>query len=293
MGTITVRQISNHLHRRALEPHDRDLAALVDLPDAGASFEGLVTLRLSIADQRRQAARRHRRLDSEDRVLLSLWWLELAGRLTRTELAAAVGVSVAHAGVRVQRMRQQLEQCRALVAALDARPRCAELDLLVAGWDGVPTSTMRKRLARHVRGCAVCDPAAGELLAAEKLLFGLALLPVPAALTAAVIGKGALATATSSAAMAGVAKIGVIGHLAKVFAAPPIAAMVVTGTVVVGAAVAVITWPAEAPLPPPAAVAPPSPTVVPAPSPAVRLPSPAARWRPCSRSRRPASPGCR
>lgn len=41
---------------------------------------------------------------------------------TRAELAAALGTSVAHAGVRVQRMRNQLELSRSLVAALEASP---------------------------------------------------------------------------------------------------------------------------------------------------------------------------
>ncbi|WP_144127866.1 sigma-70 family RNA polymerase sigma factor [Catellatospora sichuanensis] len=275
VGTITVRQISNHLQRlRSSEPRAGDLAGLSEFPDADGSFEGLTLLRLGIAAQRRQAAQAARWLDDEDRVLLSLWWLELAGRLTRTELAAAAGVSVAHAGVRVQRMRQQLEQCRALLAALDTRPRCGELDLLVADWDGVPSSVLRKRLARHVRGCAICDPAAAQLMAADKLLMGLALLPVPVALTAAVLGKAGTATVASSVALAGAAKAGVLGHLAKALAVPKVAAAVVTGTVVVGATVAVITWPATTPPPLPAVLSPPAAVATPARSPAVRPPSP-------------------
>ncbi|GIG05159.1 sigma-70 family RNA polymerase sigma factor [Catellatospora coxensis] len=282
VGTITVRQISNHLQRRqALDPHVDDLAGLAELPDAGASFEGLTLLRLGIAEQRRQAAQAARWLDAEDRVLLSLWWLEVAGRLTRTELAAAAGVSVAHAGVRVQRMRQHLEQCRALVAALHARPRCPALDTLVAGWDGRPTSPLRKRLARHVGDCDVCDPAAGDLVAAEKLLIGLALLPVPVALGASVIGKAAATTATSSAVLAGTAKAGLLGL--KSLATPQLVAAVVTGTVVVGAAVAVVTWPAESPAPRPAAVAPPPRSATPSRGAAVRTAVP-------SRTPSPAKP---
>ncbi|WP_155370711.1 sigma-70 family RNA polymerase sigma factor [Catellatospora vulcania] len=273
VGTITVRQISNHLQRRRTsEPRAGDLAGLSEFPDAHGEVEGLTLLRLGIAEQRRQAAQAARWLDDDDRVLLSLWWLELAGRLTRTELAAAAGVSIAHAGVRVQRMRQQLEQCRALLAALDTRPRCGDLDLLVTDWDGVPSSALRKRLVRHVRACPTCDPAASDLMSADKLLIGLALLPVPVALAAAVLGKAA--TVTSSVALAGAAKAGVLGQLAKALAVPKVAAAVVTGTVVVGATVAVITWPAATPPPLPAVQSPPAAVATPPRSPAARPPSP-------------------
>jgi RNA polymerase sigma factor (sigma-70 family) len=275
LGTITVRQISTHLQRRrSFEPRNGDLFELTEVPDAVASFEGMTLLRLDVAAQRLQAARAARWLDSEDRVLLSLWWLEIAGRLTRTELAAAAGVSIAHAGVRVQRMRQRFEQCRALLAALDAQPRCAELDKLVTGWDGAPTSSLRKRLARHVHSCASCDPAADELVAAEKLLIGFALLTVPVTLTAAVIGRGAVAAMTSSMTLAGAAKAGLFGHLVKTIAAHQVTAVFVTGTVAVGAAVAVTTWPAAAPPALPAVVASPSRAAAAAPSLAARPPSP-------------------
>ncbi len=287
VGTITVRQVSNHLQqRRVSAPQAVELADLPEIPDADASFEDLTLLRLGITEQRRQAAQAARWLDPEDRVLLSLWWLEVAGRLTRTELAAAVGVSVAHAGVRVQRMRQHLEQCRALVAALHAPPRCAQLQALVAGWDGRPGSSLRKRLTRHVSGCTACDPTATALIAADKLLIGMAMLPVPVALSASVMGKSTLAASTAT--LAGTAKTGVLG-LAKAVAGPHLAAVAVTGTVAIGATVAVITWPAPAPPPPPAAVAPPSPTAVAPASPAVRSASPSPRPSP-SRTPGPAGP---
>ncbi|MEV0460340.1 RNA polymerase sigma factor, partial [Catellatospora methionotrophica] len=256
LGTIAVRQVSTHLQRRRAPRPDGDLDALTGVADVHASFEDLAMLRLGIAAQRRQAARAAQWLETDDRVLLSLWWLEVAGGLTRTELASAAGVSVAHAGVRVQRMRQQLEQCRVFVAALDRRPRCAGLDDVVTGWDGVPASAWRKRLTRHVLACADCAAGSGDLVAAERLLTGLAVLPVPLALAAAVLGKGATAAATSSATLAAT-KAGVLGHLAKVFAAAPVTATAATGSVVAAATVAVIAWPAAAPPPPPAAAAPP------------------------------------
>jgi hypothetical protein len=137
-------------------------------------------------------------MDPENRTLLSLWWLEVAGQLRRGDLAAAIGTSVAHAAVRVQRMRDQFESSRAVVAALEASPRCAGLDAVVVGWDGRPDPLWRKRIARHVRSCAGCAKATAGLVGAESLLLGFALVPVPADLVLA---------ATRPAAPTGVARI--------------------------------------------------------------------------------------
>ncbi|GIG00964.1 sigma-70 family RNA polymerase sigma factor [Catellatospora citrea] len=275
LGAIAVRQVSTHLHRRrSAARHAGDLADLVGTPDADAPFEGLTMLRLGVSQQRRQAARAAHWLDHDDRLLLSLWWLEVAGHLTRTELANAIGVSVAHAGVRVQRMRRQFDSCRALVAALDARPRCPDLDSLVASWDGTPGTTWRKRLTRHVQACGTCTPVAETLPAADQLLIGLALLPVPIALSAAVLGKGALATTASATALTGAAKAGVLGHLTKALAAHPIATLAVTGSVIAGSTLGVMTWPTAAPPPPPPVAAPQSSAAAIPPSPSPRRPSP-------------------
>jgi RNA polymerase sigma factor (sigma-70 family) len=114
--TIATRQVSTHLHRRRVDAErTAPLDEATDPPDADAESRALVYAELS--GHRRQAVRASRWLDPDDRALLSLWWLEVAGQLTRTDLAAALGTSVAHAGVRVQRMRHQLELSRSLVAA--------------------------------------------------------------------------------------------------------------------------------------------------------------------------------
>ncbi|TDB75522.1 RNA polymerase sigma factor [Micromonospora sp. KC723] len=177
---ITMRQVSTHLRRRQVAAErTTDLGEVIDAADTDA--EGLTVLRLELSDQRRQAARSSQWLDPDDRLLLSLWWLEAAGQLTRTELAAELGTSVAHAGVRVQRMRNRLELSRALVAALEASPVCAELTEVLEGWDGVPVPLWRKRIVRHTRSCECCLRAADGLLAPESLLVDIALPPAPMA----------------------------------------------------------------------------------------------------------------
>ena len=100
------------------------------------------------------------------------------GAADRAELAEAFRVNMAHAGVRVQRMRAQLDLSRTVVAALEARPRCPELDAVTAQWDGLPSPKWRKRIARHVRLCPQCAGASGEVIAPERLLAGAMLIPV-------------------------------------------------------------------------------------------------------------------
>jgi RNA polymerase sigma factor (sigma-70 family) len=284
LAMIATRQVSTYLHRRQTDAQrTASLDAVAEPPDADVEGSALVNVELS--GQRRLAVRASRWLDADDRALLSLWWLETAGQLTRAELAAALGTSVAHAGVRVQRMRRQLELSRSLVAALEASPRCPQLIAALKGWDGAPSPLWRKRLTRHTRSCSACARATDGLVPLEHLIVGLALLPVPMALSAAVLGKSALAGAASGTAAAGAAsgavassvKAGLLSQLAQVIAAHPIATAVTAGTLVAGAAVTTATWSSPSP-PNEQVIAAPSSATAPAPvrsAPAVPASAPA------------------
>ncbi|MGY0068956.1 sigma-70 family RNA polymerase sigma factor [Streptomyces sp. QTS137] len=160
-----------------------------DVADPGADFVDLTILRLGLEGQRREAAEATRWLDPDDQALLSLWWLEAAGELTRAEVAAALELPPQHTAVRVQRMKAQLETARLVVRALSAQPRCVLLDDITAAWDGVPSALWRKRIARHARDCTVCAGFQSGLVPAEGLLVGLGLVPVAAGLLAA-LGAG-------------------------------------------------------------------------------------------------------
>jgi RNA polymerase sigma factor (sigma-70 family) len=226
LATIATRQISTYLHRREAElRRAASLDEVPDLPDAEA--ESLALINVELSGHRRQAVRAGRWLDVDDRALLSLWWLETAGQLTRSELAAALGTNVAHAGVRVQRMRHQLELSRLLVAALDARPRCAQLTAALEDWDGVPSPLWRKRITRHTRSCPVCARAAGDMVPLERLILGLALLPVPMVLSAAVLVERVLTPAIGAGPLAaGVAAVTLVAGAAAgtaMWTAPPAA----------------------------------------------------------------------
>lgn len=138
------------------------------------------------AAQQLLVRRASRWLPPADRALLSLWRLELAGAFSRAEVATALGTCAAEADARVRRMRERLELSRAVVGALDGPSDCAELDALTATWNGVPGPFWRERIGRHACSCGVCKHAWDDLVPLEAVFAGVALLPVPAPLAAAV-----------------------------------------------------------------------------------------------------------
>lgn len=182
---IAMNQVRAHWHDRQSAPGPVEEAQ--DLADPGADFVDLTIVQLQLSGQRQETARATRWLEPDDRGLLSLWWLECAGELTRSEVAAALELSPQHAAVRVQRMKAQLEAARVVVRALDARPRCEELRGVLASWDGRPSALWRKRIARHARGCMHCSGLWSGLMPAEGLLAGLALVAAAPALLESVL----------------------------------------------------------------------------------------------------------
>ncbi|MEZ0094436.1 sigma-70 family RNA polymerase sigma factor [Streptacidiphilus sp. EB129] len=178
----------NEVRRRWSARRDAPVPGLdemmAEVSDPHADFVDLTILRLGLSGQRREVAEATRWLDEQERELLSLWWLETVGRLTRGELVAAMGLSPQHTAVRVQRMKEQLEVGRMVVRALCADPRCSELSELTSGWDGRPAALWRKRIARHARTCTLCSGHRRGLVPVEGLLAGLALVPPPSHLTA-------------------------------------------------------------------------------------------------------------
>lgn len=265
---IAMRQIRDRARRRS--PQQLDESAAREATD----FAELTVLRLQLEGQRREVAEAVRWLDDEDRQLLSLWWLEVAGELTRRELAAAVGISRQHAAVRVQRMKERLETSRGIVRALDGA--CPELRELTGRWDGRPDSVWRKRLARHIRGCAYCGDARESVVPAERLLVGIALVPLPVGFTLSLAFGGKTAVAAGSVGWS--AKV--LGVLTK-----PAVAVTASATIVAGGAYVVTHTPHPPPArasstptassthrPPPPSASPrhsPSPSVSPSPSPSV------------------------
>ncbi len=103
--------------------------------------------------------------------------------LEGSELAAALGTSVNAAHALTSRARAQLERALgALLVARTGRSECAELDALLAGWDGRLTPLLRKRLARHLDKCEVCGETRKHRLSPVALLGGVPLVVAPPAL---------------------------------------------------------------------------------------------------------------
>jgi RNA polymerase sigma factor (sigma-70 family) len=256
VAAIAVRQVGTHLRRSgANAARTAGIEEALPIADERSPSEDETAFGVDVSRQRRQTERASRWLDADNRALLSLWWLEVAGELSRSELAAAAGTSVAHAGVRVQRMRAQLEVSRAVVAALEARPACARLGEVVAGWDGRPGPLWRKRVARHVRSCPACSRAAGGMVATERLLPALALLPVPAGLATTLVGNAALPAAVAAGSGAGVSA-GLLGAAGQAVAAHPILATVTAGVLAIGGTASTAQLTDPEPSRPPAVAAP-------------------------------------
>ena len=83
--------------------------------------------------------------------------LSLIAELDGDELAGALGVSRNHAHALLSRARSQLERSLgALIVARTGREACADLNAMLAGWDGQLTVLMRKRISRHIEQCEIC-----------------------------------------------------------------------------------------------------------------------------------------
>ncbi|MFF5294546.1 sigma-70 family RNA polymerase sigma factor [Paractinoplanes globisporus] len=266
---ITVRQVRERFRTRRGAPE-----ALVheDVRDPGADFTDLAITRLELSGQRRETAEATRWLDEENRELLSLWWLEASGELTRDEIVEATEVSRQHAAVRIQRMKGQLETARVVVRALAAQPPCPDLRLVTVHWDGTPGALWRKRIARHTRDCSYCTPAWHNLVAAERLLAGMALVPLPAGL--AHFG-GSLGTAAGTAAVTGKTAVTGGSHLAAKIGfgvSQKVLTAALATTAVAGTATAVVVYRHDTPPQTPTAAV--LTTSAPAPRPTTVRPSP-------------------
>ncbi|KUO09835.1 sigma-70 family RNA polymerase sigma factor [Streptomyces sp. DSM 15324] len=277
---ITVRQIRDRWRtgRTWLTAHPLEESA--DETDPQADFTDLAILRLALSGQRREAAEATRWLEDEEREVLALWWMESAGELTRAELSAACGLTPQHTAVRIQRVKERLQAARTVVRAVTASPRCPDLAAVLTSWDGRPSALWRKRLARHVRDCPQCLLHSSDLIPAEGLLAGLALVPVPLALADLVLARALAAHSAAASVGAGMRTASGASRRARTtakLAAKPAAAAAMGAVTLAAAGVAwhTATQPHE-PTTRPAVAAPLSPPVpsLPPPLPTSPTPSP-------------------
>ncbi|MFH9617551.1 sigma-70 family RNA polymerase sigma factor [Streptomyces pratensis] len=242
---IAYREIQQHQRRTA---RGRFHAHKVeDVADPLTDFAERTVAELELTGQRRDLARAARWLDEDDLRLLALWWEEEAGRIGRADVAHAIGLDARHTAVRIRRMKVRLEEARTVVRALAVAPRCPGLADAAHGWDGGTGALWRKRLTRHVRACHRCGALGTGLVAPEKLLPGLGLVPVPGGLVDGV--RHTVEAASLLGQTAGGGAGGLLHHVtAKTVTASAAVLAVVTG---------VLTYPVwHTPAPTPSAAPP-------------------------------------
>jgi len=116
-------------------------------------------------------------LNPGDREVIEL---NLRHDLNGADLADALGVPVNQAHALASRARAQLERSLgALLVARTGRRSCAELDAILAGWDGTLTALLRKRISRHIESCETCGERKRRELSPAMLFGVLPLVALP------------------------------------------------------------------------------------------------------------------
>ncbi|MER7577999.1 CAP domain-containing protein [Streptomyces sp. NPDC126514] len=161
------------------------LQAPAELPGPAMDFAALAVKHLNLSGQQVETAEASRWLERDDLEVLSLWWLECSGWLSRAEVAQALKMSAQDTAARVQRMKEHLQSARVVVRALAAGGRCPELYEMLRTWNGERSSRWRIQISQHAQSCRRCSALHEAMTPPEGLLAGLALVPPSAALTAA------------------------------------------------------------------------------------------------------------
>ncbi|MEV0201721.1 sigma-70 family RNA polymerase sigma factor, partial [Nonomuraea sp. NPDC050691] len=89
---ITLNQVREW--RRSSTASHAGLDEALGMADPGSDFAALTVTRLGLSGQRKETAEAVRWLDADDHEVLALWWMELAGQLSRAELAAGLVRSI-------------------------------------------------------------------------------------------------------------------------------------------------------------------------------------------------------
>jgi len=106
--------------------------------------------------------------------------LTLRHDLDGPDLAEALGVPVNQAHALASRARGQMERSLgALLVARTGREECAELDEILADWDGELTVLLRKRVSRHIENCDICGERKRRELSPAMLLSALPVFMLP------------------------------------------------------------------------------------------------------------------
>jgi len=180
LASIAIRQVQERGRSQANVVRTVPIDEAPNAADPDTDFVDTTITRLSLTGERRDLVEASRWLNDDERRLLALWWQELAGSLSRAELADALQISPQHAAVRVQRLRNHLGLAWTLTRAWHASPRCPELTADARTWTGKIEARWLKRLGRHIRSCDRCA-GFGQRASIDRTLSGIGLVPLPLA----------------------------------------------------------------------------------------------------------------
>jgi RNA polymerase sigma factor (sigma-70 family) len=139
-----------------------------DPPDPPAGARGAAAER---AELRRLVRTALDRMSPAEREAVEL---DLRHDLQGADLAAVIGVPRNQAHALVSHARGELEKgLGPLFVARTGRRPCAELDLLLDGWDGQLTASTRKQVSRHIGDCGSCADRSHRALGAA-VRYGMA-----------------------------------------------------------------------------------------------------------------------
>ncbi|MEU6232228.1 sigma-70 family RNA polymerase sigma factor [Kitasatospora sp. NPDC047058] len=165
---IAMNEVRRRRAHRARQP--APLESGEHLADPGADFVGLTALRVDLSGHHREVGNAAQWLGDDDRRLFALWRMEQSGSATRLAVARTLRISARHAAVRIQRMKERLSTGRLVIRALSSAPGCRALTAATGSWDGVPSPLWRKRITRHIRGCAACRADRRHRIPFQRLL---------------------------------------------------------------------------------------------------------------------------
>lgn len=173
------------LRKRSRERPDEDVAAMTP-PVVDRDEYVDAELRQLVADASLGLA-------AKDRAVLDL---HLRHGLDGKDLAVALGVTPHHATVLLGRVRGNVERSlAALLVGRTGRRECAELDAILGDWGGSLSPLIRKRVARHIDGCATCGERRERMVSPLALLGSLPMIPAPDDLRERTLDDIALASA--------------------------------------------------------------------------------------------------
>src|SRR5215469_14282112 len=140
----------NQCHAR-LRPSEVGLGEPADPPDPPAGGRAAAAERAEVRRLVRTA------LDGLSPGEREVGELDLRHDLQGADLAAVIGVPRNQAYALDSHARGEVEKALgALFVARTGRRACAELDLLLDGWDGQLTASTRKLVSRHIQECGAC-----------------------------------------------------------------------------------------------------------------------------------------